>query len=73
MNDGDRVRLATPSGDKMLGPIERERCGKHRRRWVLYRWVWDAGEGGDISGGEPQVMRSCAECLAEDQASEFNP
>ena len=70
MNDDDRVRLATRSGDGMLGPIERERCAKHPRRWTSYRWVWDVG--GDISGGEPVVVRSCAECLAEDRASEFD-
>jgi hypothetical protein len=41
----------------MLGPIERERCPKHRTRWVMYRWVWGAVEDGDISGGDPQVVR----------------
>ena len=68
MDDEGRVRLATRSGGKMLGPVERERCGKHPRRWTMYRWVWAVD--GDISGAEPLVVRSCAECLDEDRASE---
>ena len=65
MNDDDRVRLATRVGDSMLGPIERERCSKHRTRWVMFRWVWDAGEDGDISGADATVVRSCAQCIAD--------
>lgn len=70
MNDDDRIRLATRSGRNMLGPIERERCHKHKTRWVMYRWVWDAGPGGDISGGEPEVVRSCAACLEDERREE---
>lgn len=72
MNDDDRVRLATPSGGSMLGPTERERCSKHRTRWVLYRWIWDAGEGGDISGGHPEVVRSCAQCVADAEQEDLD-
>lgn len=64
MNDNDRIRLATPSGGMMLGPIERERCSRHRRRWVLFRWVWEVD--GEISSANPRVERGCAECAQED-------
>jgi hypothetical protein len=65
VNDDDRARLATPHGNLMLGPIERERCDKHRRRWKLFRWVWS--KDGDISAAEPEIVRSCAQCLEEDR------
>lgn len=70
IDDEIRVANAVQSGSHMLGPIERERCHKHRRRWVLYRWVWSAD--GDITGGEPEVVRGCAECRAEDEATELD-
>lgn len=63
MTDSDRIRLATPNGGKMLGSVERERCSKHPRRWVLYRWVWDVD--GMIECGEPQVVRGCGTCWEE--------
>jgi hypothetical protein len=51
----------------MLGPLERERCPKHPRRWVIFRWVWTVpGEGEDpidvISGAEPEAIRACQQC-----------
>lgn len=64
MNDEDRVRLATPSGGRMLGPVERERCSKHPRRWVLYRWVWYPGGGPE--DGIPETVRGCGSCNEED-------
>jgi len=48
----------------MLGPIERERCARHPKRWTSYRWTWDVD--GDITGGEPEIVRGCADCAAEE-------
>lgn len=63
MTDGDRIRLATPHKGRMLGPLERERCTEHRRRWVTYRWEWDAGSGPE--DGYPEIVRGCQSCNAE--------
>jgi len=68
MDDEDRKRLAVPHGRHMLGPLERERCSKHRRRWITYRWVWLQGE--DPSSSEPAIVRGCAECNAEAEADD---
>ena len=35
---------------------------KSTRRWEMYRWVWDAGPEGDISGGDVEFVRCCGEC-----------
>lgn len=68
LSDEDRVRLAKPFVDKMLGPIERERCHKHPRRWLTFRWVWDAG--GSIECGDIEAVRSCAQCLDDERNAE---
>ena len=72
-NDEDRTRLAKPnaSGTRMLGPIERERCSKHRRRWVTFRWVWNTPENGDHldaieSDSWPEIEHSCVLCAKGD-------
>lgn len=66
MNDDERMRLAFQTeGDRWIGPTERERCTKHPRRWVLYRWEWH-GERDDISGGEPVIVRGCGSCREDD-------
>lgn len=57
MNDEERVRLATRSGDRMLGPKERQRCAEHRRKWEIYRWTWPFG--GSPESGEVECVRSC--------------
>ncbi len=67
MTDEQRIKRAVRRGDQMLGPLERERCSTHRRRWLTFRWIWDAD--GDISASEPHVVRSCTDCLAEDEVS----
>lgn len=64
MTDDDRVRLATPSGGRMLGPVERERCSHHPRRWVMFRWVWPKDDGPE--DGDCEYVRSCGSCLDED-------
>lgn len=69
MNDADRVRLAKRGGkrgSRMLGPDERQRCARHPKRWEIYRWTWTVG--GSIENGEPDIVRGCAECIAEDES-----
>jgi hypothetical protein len=72
MNDSERIIKAVRRGNRMLGPAERERCAKHPRRWVIFRWEWDV-PGPDethedcISGSEPEVIRGCAMCDAESE------
>lgn len=70
LSDADRIRLATRDGDKMIGPKERSRCEKHRRRWNIYRWVWQMPAPGEthedtISSSEPEYVRACSDCEAE--------
>lgn len=63
MNDDDRTRLAKRRGPMMLGPIERQRCVTHPKRWESYRWKWRAEstpEDGDV-----EVVRGCGDCLNE--------
>lgn len=67
IGDTGRERRAVRAGNLMLGPVERERCERHKRRWRTFRWVWRVGE--DISSATPDVVRPCAECVQEDQAS----
>lgn len=64
-SDDDRVRLATRSGNWMLGPAELQRCEKHPTRWTTYRWTWLVGSGPE--DGDPEVIRSCAKCLEEER------
>lgn len=71
LTDDDRIRLAVKSGGTMLGPNERERCTRHKRRWILFRWTWDVPADGEThvenleGGGEPEIVRGCAECNKE--------
>lgn len=70
-SDEDRIRLATQSGRKMLGPKERHRCDRHPRRWVIYRWVWPVPGDDDHltaiqSDSDTEILRSCADCDDED-------
>lgn len=62
MNDDDRAQLAVRKGATMLGPLEKERCSRHPRRWRTYRWTWRADDG-DISSSEPVIVRDCAACI----------
>src|SRR5678815_2586157 len=62
-SDDDRVRLATKSGEWMLGPLELQRCAKHKKRWETYRWTWRVGSGPE--DGEPEIVRDCVECARE--------
>ena len=61
MTDVDRVRLAVQSGTRMLGPIERQRCGVHPRRWETYRWTWPVGSEPEF--GTVRMIRGCVDCL----------
>jgi hypothetical protein len=72
-SDEQRIALATRKGDRMIGPLERQRCSVHPRRWETYRWTWRAP---DESKGETQLMavesdsepryeRGCVLCAAE--------
>ena len=66
--DADRALLATPSADgqTMLGPAECQRCARHPRRRVTYRWSWPAGQG--LEAGDADELRACEDCAAEDEA-----
>jgi hypothetical protein len=70
IDDQERIRRATQSGSRMLGPKERQRCAKHPKRWEIYRWVWTVPDDGDHltaiqSDSDTEVLRSCAECIEE--------
>lgn len=69
MNDAERLRLAYQTdGGRWIGPTERQRCEKHPRRWVLFRWEWHGERDEDsLSGGEPVFVRSCGACVAEER------
>lgn len=64
MTDDDRIRLAVRDGNTMLGPIERQRCAKHRTRWETFRWFWPVGSP-PSEGGEVCCVRGCYVCNAE--------
>lgn len=76
MTDEQRVEQATREGDVMNGPKERQRCAKHPRRWEIYRWWRPVPGEGETQlaclqgGGETEVVRSCADCIAEAEAEE---
>lgn len=63
-NDTQRIELATPRGARMIGPTEGERCPKHPRRWIMYRWTWKRGE--DPTSGDAELVRGCGACNDED-------
>jgi len=63
MNDEDRVRLAVAGASRMIGPVERQRCAQHPKRWVAYRWTWHHDAG--ITGGDITVVRPCVACNEE--------
>jgi hypothetical protein len=74
MTDTDRIRLATRKGNRMHGPVERQRCTKHGRRWETFRWTWPAPDEAkgethlDMIEGDSdaEVVRQCEDCCAED-------
>ena len=68
IDDAERTALAYRSGGYMVGPDERERCSRHPRRWVIFRWVWQVGD--DVTGADPQVVRGCRACLDEQRAAD---
>lgn len=72
LTDAERIRHATKSGRRMLGPFERERCSKHKRRWITFRWTWDADEDQQaaIECGEPEIVRGCGTCDDEECADD---
>jgi hypothetical protein len=55
--DDDRKRLAKRRGDRMLGPIEYQRCDDHPHKWESFRWTWPV-EGGP-EDGDAEMVRSC--------------
>ena len=57
-DDQDRRRLATRSGDRMLGPTEWQRCEEHGRKWVGYRWTWPVGETPE--SGDAECIKGCS-------------
>lgn len=73
LSDEDRIRLATvsKSGDKMLGPEERQRCAKHPRRWETFRWTWPVPGEGETNqdmienAADAHPVRGCAACEDE--------
>jgi len=68
MTDADRIARATLRGSRMLGPVERQRCPRHPRRWVSYRWTWRAGSS--IEDGDTETVRDCTACVDEERSSE---
>ncbi len=68
MTDAERIAAAKPSasGRRMLGPLEKERCPRHPRRWVTIRWVWAVPANGDhqtaLECGEAQIVHACTIC-----------
>ena len=68
MDDETRIAKAVKSGGRMLGPLERQRCNRHPRRWTAFRWVWTVG--GDISAADVESVRPCAQCLEDDRNPE---
>ncbi len=63
MTDKDRIRLSTRQGNKVLGPLERQRCQHHPRRWVSYRWTWRVGSTPSME--EPAIVKGCGSCADE--------
>lgn len=63
MTDAERMREATRSGARMLGPVERQRCSTHPRRWESYRWTWPVGARPE--SGDAECVRRCGACRAE--------
>lgn len=57
--DSDRVRLAVVRGNRVLGPVERDRC--NHGRVYSYRWTWAIG--GTPEDGEAEfVSQKCQKC-----------
>lgn len=54
------------------GPLERQRCAKHPKRWETFRWTWSVGPGeshedGIESASDCEYVRGCAACEAEEE------
>jgi len=79
-DDAQRIELAIKSGGRMLGPVERERCTRHKRRWILWRWTWPcpATDEGEThldcleNSSEQECVRGCGACAAEERAREMD-
>lgn len=68
-SDEDRLLLAKRKGNTMYGPLELQRCLRHRRNFETYRWVWEVHEDGDhltaVTSSEPEFVRRCPKCDAD--------
>jgi hypothetical protein len=75
--DSQRIERATvvrTVGDRTYyrGPVERQRCDKHPKRWETYRWMWSVGPGEAPedcieNASDCEYVRGCSACAEEDE------
>lgn len=56
----------------MFGPMEKQRCQHHPRRWEMYRWIWPV-DGTPADASTPVYIRSCEVCKSSAPADEPQP